>query len=198
MKNARSGQLFYSVTLRKGTPSALSREDVFENVGGNTLVVSVIEAKNLVRADKSGDSDPYVTLEYNKTKKKSEVIMDDLNPKFNFNASFNYASGKGQQVALTIKDWNRIGKANKSIGQVSIDVERLQPGESKESWLQLEGVPTGSVLVGVYRTKPIEGEEDEGGMPEQGQEPFSPSPVKRKKSIFSFKVKSPRKVSMIG
>ena len=130
--------------------------------------------------------------------KKSEVIMDDLNPKFNFNASFNYASGKGQQVALTIKDWNRIGKANKSIGQVSIDVERLQPGESKESWLQLEGVPTGSVLVGVYRTKPIEGEEDEGGMPEQGQEPFSPSPVKRKKSIFSFKVKSPRKVSMIG
>ena len=113
-------------------------------------------------------------------------------------------------MILTIKDWNKIGKA-KNLGYVAIN-SRLDEGDSVEEWFQLQGVPTGQVLVQVYRTKNAEegeGEEGKEGGPlgsteEDGHVLVSSSPVEKKKSVFrrasikSFKLgRSPRKVSMV-
>ena len=156
-----SGQIYYSVTHKKCLPSSISQKDLHADAGlGNTLVVNVIEAKNLIKADKDGDSDPYLILEYGQAKKKSDVVMDCLNPKFNFTALFPY-NPQGRPMILTIKDWNKIGKA-KNLGYVAIN-SRLDEGGSVEEWFQLQGVPTGQVLVQVYRTKNAEEGEGEGG-----------------------------------
>ena len=201
LKNTESGQIYYSVTHRKGMASSLNMEEMFAQVGGNTLVIRVKEAKNLVAADKQGDSDPYVVLEYDNAKKKSEVIMNDLNPQFNFNALFPYQSESGGKVDLIIKDWNK-AKSNKSIGTVSLDVNALGPGDSNEKWYKLQGVPTGQVLVAIFRTKPMEEEEAENELllssPEAEQRRKSVTKdggQQRKSSIFSFKI---RKRSMIN
>ena len=210
LRSAVSGQIYYSVTHKKGLPSYISQKDLYADAGlGNTLVVNVIEAKNLIKADKDGDSDPYLILEYGQAKKKSDVVMDCLNPKFNFTALFPY-NPQGRPMILTIKDWNKIGKA-KNLGYVAIN-SRLDEGGSVEEWFQLQGVPTGQVLVQVYRTKNAEEGEGEGGKEggplgnagEDGHVLVSSSPVEKKKSVFrrasikSFKLgRSPRKVSMV-
>ncbi|QDZ18261.1 C2 domain-containing protein [Chloropicon primus] len=196
LRNCSSGQIFYSVTHKKGTPFNISHKDLFADAGlTNTLVVSVVEAKNLIKADKDGDSDPYVSLEYGQTKKKSEVFSDNLNPQFNFFALFPYSADE-KTLNLVLKDYNRVGKA-KPLGSVKIDVQTLGERESVEDWFPLKGVPTGQVLVQVYRTKAgEENDGDEGGIrltPDEGDN-FS---RKRKSSIFSFKVKNPRKLSVI-
>ena len=177
-------------------PSSFAQKDLFADAGlGNALVVSVVEAKNLIALDMAGDSDPFVALEYGKAKKKSEVINNNLNPRFGFTAVFPFGS-KGHPLTLTIKDWNKIGK-NKPLGSVSIDVERLSEGDSSEKWYQLEGVPTGQVHVHLFRTKRLEDEEEEGLASEMLDQLQSLS-KKRKSSIFSFPFKGPRKVSMVN
>lgn len=194
LRNCESGQIYYSVTKKKGLPHGISHRDLFANTGlGNTLVITVVEAKNLINADKDGDSDPYIILEYGKAKKKSEVLFDTLNPKFGFTAIFPF-SAEGHSINLDVKDWNKIGKA-KPLGSLSIKTGSLEEGESIEKWFTLEGVPSGQVLVHVTRTKQQEEKECALDLdPEDG----SPIKQKRKSSIFSFRVKSPRKVSVIG
>ena len=122
-----------------------------------------------------------------------EKDFDTLNPKFGFTAIFPF-SAEGHSINLDVKDWNKIGKA-KPLGSLSIKTGSLEEGESVEEWFTLEGVPSGQVLVHVTRTKQQEEKECALDLdPEDG----SPIKQKRKSSIFSFRVKSPRKVSVIG
>ena len=166
LKGVRSGSILYAVYLKRGMPSAHSKDLLIETMVENSVIVEVLEAKNLVGRDKSGFSDPYCQVKYNGSYRKSDVHKQDLSPKFKFRASYPFASNDslfgdhGHHVFIKIKDWNKF-KSKKSLGKVSVDVSELQPGQEIEpTWYDLQHTPSGKVLVRIFRTKTNDEDEE--------------------------------------
>jgi hypothetical protein len=68
-----------------------------------TVAVTVVEARNLAKRDVIGSSDPYVTISVENMKEQTEVIHNNLNPKWN--KSFNlyaYFSFLSSSLSLLI------------------------------------------------------------------------------------------------
>jgi len=65
----------------------------------NLLEVKVIEAEDVIAADRGGTSDPYAVVEFQGIQKKTKVIKKSLTPKWN--ESFQFEIGKPSGV-LTI------------------------------------------------------------------------------------------------
>jgi len=106
------------------------------------LHVHVIEAKDLLAADSSGTSDPYVKLlkgkkEFGKTK----VMRKNLNPTWNENFKINLGEVLNQNITVIIKDHNNI-KSSKTIGEVQINTHNsFNPAENKitDEWYPVSG-----------------------------------------------------------
>merc|ERR1712106_607066 len=112
-----------------------------------TTILSAVRAKNLIKSDIVGKSDPYVVLSYGKQKKKSEVAKNTQNPEWNFEAGFQTPDGDDDTVALQVFDKDKIGR-DKSLGNVNLpikDVIAMDGGEGK--WIPLTGVKSGEILL---------------------------------------------------
>ena len=55
---------------------------------GPTLHVDLIKAKNLIKADMIGKSDPYAVLKYRNQKDKTPVMKNNQNPEWNHSSDF--------------------------------------------------------------------------------------------------------------
>eukprot|EP01106_Pelomyxa_sp_JSP_P018282 TRINITY_DN81_c0_g1_i6.p1 TRINITY_DN81_c0_g1~~TRINITY_DN81_c0_g1_i6.p1 ORF type:complete len:677 (-),score=206.96 TRINITY_DN81_c0_g1_i6:74-2050(-) len=116
-----------------------------------TLKIDVIEAKNLIAADPSGFSDPYVTLALTvddagtEIKKQTKTKMQTLEPKWNETITFS-VDYKAQPFMFRVWDWDRLS-ANDPLGNVKVDLGMLRDGQEEDLWLKLEGVEHGDLHV---------------------------------------------------
>ncbi|KAF9199830.1 hypothetical protein BGZ49_010006 [Haplosporangium sp. Z 27] len=105
-------------------PIELMPRERLDNMG--TLTVTLVKARDLIAADRSGTSDPYVIFKLNGTEvHKSQVIKKTLNPDFNETFVVPISSRADDLFTFEIFDWNQVHSA-KSLGIGSIDLANLQ------------------------------------------------------------------------
>ncbi|KAI9011886.1 C2 domain-containing protein [Phycomyces nitens] len=128
----------------------LNPDESLENQGN--LTVTLVSATNLMAADKSGTSDPYVVFTVNGERvHRSAVIKKTLNPVWK-NEVFTVAIQSRVTASLRIEvfDWNQI-KGHDPIGSGGITIrgDMVESFESRDAFIPLDGVAgvSGSVRV---------------------------------------------------
>ncbi|KAF9928845.1 hypothetical protein FBU30_002054, partial [Linnemannia zychae] len=105
-------------------PIELLPRERLDNMGNMT--VSLVRAKNLIPADRSGASDPYIVFKVNgKEVHKSDVVKKTLNPEYNETFVVPISSRADDQFTFEVFDWNQLSTA-KSLGVGSLDLRTIQ------------------------------------------------------------------------
>ncbi|XP_048584840.1 myoferlin isoform X2 [Nematostella vectensis] len=96
------------------------------------LRVVVISASDLPNVETVGKSDPYVVVGFLGSKKKTEVIKDELNPVWNEKFEWDLqkrALSPDESLHIQVKDWERLGR-NRLLGQATVPLKELVKGSS--------------------------------------------------------------------
>merc|ERR1711874_5126 len=104
-------------------------------------------AKELIKADMIGKSDPYAVLSYGKQTEKTKVVKNSQEPQWNHEVEFDVPDGNSRTFNLEVFDSDKIGK-DKSLGKVAIDITGILSMDGDEGrWFPLSGVKSGQVLL---------------------------------------------------
>ncbi|XP_056005331.1 dysferlin-like isoform X7 [Ostrea edulis] len=104
-----------------------------------SLQVVVIKATNVPNAEKFGESDPYVSIEFQGIKKKTEVIKSNLNPVWNETFDIDLlgkAVTASDELQVKIMDWERVGR-NRLLAQTKVPLRNLLRGGTQSESLNL-------------------------------------------------------------
>ena len=101
-----------------------------------TLLVDLIKARSLTKADIMGKSDPYAVLKFGKQKEKTNTIKNTLEPQWDHHAAFKVPDNGAEKILIEVFDADKLGK-DKSLGKVEIDTLDLAGNGSH--WLPLQG-----------------------------------------------------------
>jgi Ca2+-dependent lipid-binding protein len=104
------------------------------------LHVDLIKAKNLMKTDITGKSDPYAVLRFGKQKEKTNTIKNTLEPQWDFSTDFKVPDGTADKLLVEVFDSDKLGK-DKSLGKVELGLADLQDTEGK--WFVLQGAKSG-------------------------------------------------------
>eukprot|EP00824_Muranothrix_gubernata_P009272 TRINITY_DN21846_c0_g1_i1.p1 TRINITY_DN21846_c0_g1~~TRINITY_DN21846_c0_g1_i1.p1 ORF type:complete len:1314 (+),score=387.07 TRINITY_DN21846_c0_g1_i1:460-3942(+) len=105
------------------------------STGGGKLVVKVVEARELEKMDKFGQSDPYCVLTIEGDTQKTDVVKKTLEPKWDAEFKFPLDSDTAELV-IDMFDWDKIGD-DEFMGRVTIPVSSLLDGQWHDQWLNL-------------------------------------------------------------
>ena len=152
--------------------SGLSSDDKLPN---GKLKVKVIKAKELIKADLIGKSDPYVQIGYGQQKFKTPTVKNSQEPKWDYELELDVPENNLTEVKFEVFDADKIGK-DKSLGIVRIDIGELAAlHDAQGRWYSLTGVKSGKILLsadfiesdGDHQngdpTKALSGSKDSGG-----------------------------------
>ena len=109
------------------------------------LDVKLLKAKDLIKSDVFGKSDPYAVLSFGQQKDKTPVAKNTQNPVWNHESQFGLPDGADQTLNIEVFDSDKIGK-DKSLGKLDIDVQDLL-NSPEDNWYPLAGVKSGQVLL---------------------------------------------------
>ncbi len=101
-----------------------------------TLLVDIIKARNLIKTDIMGKSDPYAVLKFGKQKEKTNTIKNTLEPQWDHHAEFSVPDGGADKLLVEVFDADKLGK-DKSLGKIEVDILDLSADEGH--WFPLQG-----------------------------------------------------------
>eukprot|EP00092_Neocalanus_flemingeri_P016852 GFUD01018229.1.p1 GENE.GFUD01018229.1~~GFUD01018229.1.p1 ORF type:complete len:2467 (-),score=607.35 GFUD01018229.1:626-7075(-) len=115
--------------------------------GPGTINVNIIQAKDLIKTDMIGKSDPYAVISYGNDKVKSKPVKNSQNPEWNFDAQLPVDENSPDNFKIEVFDKDKFGK-DKSLGSTDIDIPSIANEEAlKEAWIPLDGVKSGKIQV---------------------------------------------------
>ncbi|CAI7791828.1 unnamed protein product [Closterium sp. NIES-53] len=147
------------VTKGKSTLSAISKKFLSKKGKDGTtvlpavatLLVEVIEAKDLLAADSGGTSDPYVKGSIGAARFQTAVISKNLNPqwkqKFEVPVA-DWSLPESYTLILRVKDYDMFS-ANDAIGRAQMDISAVRGAGRKEEWVPLVDGGKGKIRVAV-------------------------------------------------
>ncbi|CAN7141900.1 unnamed protein product [Brassica rapa subsp. narinosa] len=97
------------------------------------LHVNIIRARNLLKKDLLGTSDPYVKLSLTGEKlpaKKTTIKKRNLNPEWNEHFKLIVKDPTSQVLQLEVFDWDKVGGHDR-LGMQMIPLKKINPGEKK-------------------------------------------------------------------
>ena len=102
------------------------------------LQVVVIEARDLVAADRGGTSDPFVAVQVSGVKStKTKVVKKTLHPEWNQTLELILPPGNEEPLRCQVFDHDVIG-ANDFLGEVVVPLDVLDFGQVVDKWYDLE------------------------------------------------------------
>ena len=123
------------------------KSSINENLPEGKMVMTLVEAKDLIKSDPIGKSDPYAILTYGSQKHKTPVAKNTQDSVWNHEASFLIPDGSDQTVDIEVFDSDKIGK-DESLGKLSLDLANVVAMDGQEGrWLPLAGVKYGQILL---------------------------------------------------
>ncbi|XP_031554337.1 intersectin-1-like isoform X2 [Actinia tenebrosa] len=118
--------------------------------GIGTLVVTILEGKDLATSDPSGLSDPYCEVSMGSQEHRTKVCPQTLNPKWNSTMSFVIKDMEQDVLCITVFDRD-LFSPNDFLGRTEVSLSSLRKKtNSKGPWVErllLHEVVTGEVLV---------------------------------------------------
>ena len=107
--------------------------------------LNIVQAKDLIKADMIGKSDPFAVVTYGDKQYTTETVKNNLNPQWNFEADIPYNPNYSDSLRIDIYDDDKLGK-NKLLGSTTLDIPVLTSQEPlDEIWFPLDGVRSGQV-----------------------------------------------------
>lgn len=122
-------------------PNARKPSD--NTVAPGNIHLSLVQARDLVKTDLIGKSDPYAVVTYGNDKIMTKTVKNDQNPEWNFEADIPYDPNYSDTLKIEVFDKDRLGK-DKLIGTSTLDLPNLATGRPlDEVWIPLKGVKPG-------------------------------------------------------
>ena len=106
------------------------------------LYVRVLEARGIPKSDLVGESDPYCVMwvsSYEKEKKRTRIIENNCNPKWNQQFQFPIGNLTYDQFTLSVYDYDGVGNKDDKLGSYTVILRSLQYGVCEDRWVRLDG-----------------------------------------------------------
>merc|ERR1712013_297107 len=117
------------------------------NLPSGKAKLHVIKARNLIKADIVGKSDPYAVLIFGKQLQKTKTIRNTSEPEWNHEAEFDVPDGASRNFYIEVFDSDKLGK-DKTLGKLNLDItDVLSLADQGGKWFPLTGVKSGELLL---------------------------------------------------
>jgi hypothetical protein len=114
---------------------------------GGIMAVKLIRAKELVKTDLVGKSDPYAVIRHGSQKFTTKVVRNSQEPQWDFEAQVTIPDQGDTDITIELFDKDKIGK-DKSLGLLTFDASQMVSQKViEQGWYPLTGVKSGQVLL---------------------------------------------------
>ncbi|XP_055296568.1 extended synaptotagmin-2-like [Sitodiplosis mosellana] len=132
----------YPIKLTKKTTTAAIRMPQPEGV----LRINIVEARDLIKQDIGGKSDPYAICNIGTQQFRTRTIYNNLNPVWNYWCEACIDVKCPRSIVFELLDWDRAGGSD-PLGSATIDISHVVKNGSLDTWIYLEGVKHGELHV---------------------------------------------------
>ncbi|CAG9462210.1 unnamed protein product [Pedinophyceae sp. YPF-701] len=120
----------------------------YQSVGPRTVVLNVVEARNLGNPKDSTTLDPYVKISYGSESWLTNVVENTSLPVWNQTFEIpESTNGALRTIRLTLRDREFGLSTDDALGTAQINLDALVEGEINDMWLELEGCDQGAVHI---------------------------------------------------
>ena len=113
-----------------------------------TIKLDLLMAKDLIKNDVVGASDPYAIITHGSQKYKTDISKNTQNPEFNIQCDIGVPDGNDRNISIDLFDADKYGK-DTHLGSLNLDIAKVMNlGNLEQGWHPLEGVDQGEVYIG--------------------------------------------------
>merc|ERR1719458_992151 len=147
-ENLEPGKFESSPRRESGALGAPRSAKSPENDKLGTIKLDLLMAKDLIKSDVVGSSDPYAIITHGSQKYKTDILKNTQDPQFNIQCDVDVPDGNDRNISIDLFDADKYGK-DTHLGSLNLDIAKVMNlGNLEQGWHPLEGVDQGEVYIG--------------------------------------------------